>query len=92
MLWVLQVLNAWEAKPTALGGRKLVDLETSDEANLQIVDKTIAVYSARLLALQQELSRACRRVSATFAILIAERGLPDLCSKELCAAEILRPI
>lgn len=91
VLWILQVLNAWEAKPTTLGGRKLVDLETTEEANLQVVEKTIAEYSARLLALQQELSRACRRVHATFAILTAERGLLDLCGNELCAAEILRP-
>ncbi len=91
VLWILQLLNAWEAKPTTLGGRKLVDLETTEEANLQVVEKTIAEYSARLLALQQELSRACRRVHATFAILIAERGLLDLCGNELCAAEILRP-
>ena len=91
VLWIVQVLNAWEAKPTTLGGRKLVDLETTEEANLQVVEKTIAEYSARLLVLQQELSRACRRVHATFAILIAERGLLDLCGNELCAAEILRP-
>ena len=91
VLWVLQILNAWEARPTALGGRKLLDLETQEEANLQIVEKTIAEYSARLLALQQELARACRRVNATFAILIAERGLTDLCANELCSAEILRP-
>lgn len=92
VLWVLQVLNAWEARPTAVGGRKLLDLETQEEANLQVVEKTIAEYSARLLALQQELARACRRVHATFAILIAERGLTDLCANELCAAEILRPV
>jgi uncharacterized protein (DUF58 family) len=91
VLWILQVLNGWESKPTTLGGRKLVDLETAEEANLQVIDKTIAEYSARLLALQQELSRACRRVHATFAILIADRGLLDLCGNELCAAEILRP-
>ena len=91
VLWVLQVLNEWEARPSTLGGRKLVDLESQDEANLQIVEKTIAEYSARLLILQQELARACRRVHATFTILIAERGLLDLCADELCAAEILRP-
>ena len=83
VLWILQVLNAWEAHPTPLGGRKLVDLETTEEANLQLVEKTIANYSARLLALQQELTRACRRVHAIFAILIAERGLLDLCGNEL---------
>jgi uncharacterized protein (DUF58 family) len=91
VLWVLQILNAWEARPTVLGGRKLLDMETQEEANLQIVEKTIAEYSARLLALQQELARACRRVNATFAILIAERGLTDLCANELCSTEILRP-
>ncbi len=92
VLWVIQVLNAWEARPTSVGGRKLVDLETNEEANLQVVEKTIAAYSARLLELQQGLARACRRVHATFAIAIAERGLLDLCANELCAAEILRPI
>lgn len=92
VLWVLQVLNAWEARPTSLGGRKLVDWETHAEANLQVVEKTIAEYSARLLALQKELARSCRRVHATFAILTAERGLLELCADELCAAEILRPI
>ncbi len=91
VLWIVQVLNEWEARPSKLGGRKLVDLESGDEANLQIVETTIAEYSARLLNLQQELARACRRVHATFVILIAERGLLDLCADELCAAEILRP-
>lgn len=91
VLWVIQVLNSWEARPTAVGGRKLVDLETSSEANLQVLDKAIADYSARLLELQQGLARACRRVHASFAILVAERGLLELCANELCAAEILRP-
>jgi hypothetical protein len=91
VLWVLQVLNVWESKPTPLGGRKLIDLESNDEANLQVVEPMIAEYSARLLTLQQGLSRAARRVHATFAILIAERGLLDLCANELCTAEVLRP-
>ena len=92
VLWVLQILNAWEARPTPMGGRKLVDLETGEEANLQVIDKMVADYSARLLVLQQELARSARRVHATFSILIAERGLAELCADELTAAEILRPV
>ena len=40
---------------------------------------------------ERKLKRFVGDVHATFAILIAERGLLDLCGNELCAAEILRP-
>lgn len=90
-LWIVQVMNAWEASPTPLGGRKLLDLESAAEADLIIDRKAIASYQERLKRLQDELARACRRMHATWVSLIADRGLPALCREELSAAGILLP-
>ncbi|MDA0832019.1 MAG: DUF58 domain-containing protein [Planctomycetota bacterium] len=89
-LWVIQVLNAWEADPTVLGGRRLIDAETRSECNLLIDRRRVAAYRDRLAALQSELARECRRAHATFATLIADRGLIRLCREDLSYAEILR--
>jgi hypothetical protein len=89
-LWLIQVLTAWEANPTALGGRRLIDAETSDQSDIVIDRAAIAEYLARLAALQGELLRSCRRAHATFATLVADRGLPAVCRDDLCATGILR--
>lgn len=89
-LWVLQVLNAWEADPTVDGGRRLVDVETQEEAELVIDQRAISHYRQRLRAIQDELLRNCRRAHGIFATLIAEKGLTSLCRQELSQAGILR--
>lgn len=89
-LWVLQLLSGWEANPTPVGGRRLVDVESAAESDLILDRKTIAGYQRRLQQLQEELVRNCRRVHATFVPLIADKGLQALCREDLCAAEILR--
>lgn len=90
VLWLIQLLNEWEANPSALGGRRLVDIEAGSELDLQIDQRTIQTYMARLNALQTELQRQCRRAHATFVTLAAERGLEILCRGELTASGILR--
>jgi len=89
-LWLVQVLSEWEAAPTALGGRRLNDIETDAQADLVLDRQAVASYLERLGALQQELLRNCRRAHATFVSLVADRGLPSLCRNDLCAAGILR--
>lgn len=89
-LWVIQLLTAWEAAPTPLGGRRLVDIESAAESDLIVDRKTIAAYQQRLQQLQSELARNCRRVHATFVPLIADKGLEAICREDLCAAEVLR--
>ncbi|MGD9854511.1 MAG: DUF58 domain-containing protein [Planctomycetaceae bacterium] len=89
-LWIVQLLTAWEAGPTELGGRRLVDIEGGAETDMLINRQAIAGYTARLGRLQAELSRACRRVHAPFVTLIADRGLLTLCREDLCAAGMLR--
>lgn len=91
-LWVIQLLNQWEADPSPLGGRRLVDVETDGEADLLVDRKAVAGYRERLGRLQDSLALSCRRVHAPFVKLVAEKGLAVLARSELSAAEILRPI
>ncbi len=90
VLWIVQLLNAWEANPTPLGGRRLVDIEAGSELDLQIDQRTIQVYLNRLNVLQTELQRQCRRAHAIFVTLAADDGLESLCRGELSAAGVLR--
>ncbi len=89
-LWIIQLLNAWEAQPGPAGGRRLIDLETGREADLVLDRAATTAYLARLNLLQEELLKNCRRAHALFATLIAERGLATLCRDELCGAGMLR--
>lgn len=89
-LWVIQVLGEWEADPTPLGGRRLVDQETSAEADLLLNRHTIDEYRGRLRRLQRGLAQACRRAEATYVSVVAEAGLEQVCRDELCVSGILR--
>lgn len=90
-LWMIQTLSAFEADPSPLGGRKLVDVETGEETDLVIDRRAIEEYKARLGALRQGLARQCRRFHATFVTVVADGGLEMVCREGLCAAELLRP-
>lgn len=90
VLWVIQILNEWEAHPTEIGGRRLIDAESGGELVLQIDARTIQAYQKRLNTLQTELQRNCRRANATFVALTAEHGLEAICRRELSAADVLR--
>src|SRR5262245_55697126 len=89
-LWLVQVLSGWEAAPTPHGGRRLIDVESSDETDLVLDRRAVEAYLGRLSALQQELLRNCRRTHSTFVSLVADRGLAALCRDDLCASGILR--
>lgn len=89
-LWVIQVLGEWEADPTPLGGRRLVDQETSAEADLLLNRHTIDEYRGRLQRLQRGLAQACRRAEATYVSVVAEVGFEQACRDELYASGILR--
>jgi uncharacterized protein (DUF58 family) len=90
VLWVMQLLSGWEADPTELGGRKLIDVETTHEADLLVNRKAIVGYKERLGRLQEGLLRECRRVHAPAAVLTADRGLMTLCQDDLSAVGMLR--
>jgi hypothetical protein len=89
-LWIIQLLGAWEADPTELGGRRMIDIEAGGHTDLLVNRKAITAYKARLSRLQEGLARGCRRVHARHVVLVADRGLEALCRDELCASEMLR--
>jgi len=91
-LWLIQVLADWEAKPEAMGGRRLVDVESSEHADLLLAPQAIKTYRERLHRLQEGLLQASRRTHASFLTVIAEHGLEKVCRDDLSAVEILRPI
>lgn len=90
-LWVVQVLNPWEADPTPLGGRRLIDVETGLESDLVVDRRAIAEYLSRLSILRSELLKNCRRLHGLFAGVVCNRNLLRICQDELCAAGMLRP-
>ncbi|MDA1017348.1 MAG: DUF58 domain-containing protein [Planctomycetota bacterium] len=89
-LWLIQVLTDWEAAPNFVGGRLLVDVETSHAADLVIDAAAIKTYRERLARLQDGLMLNSRRAHAVFVPVVAEHGLADVCRESLCRAEILR--
>lgn len=89
-LWLIQVLGTWEADPTPLGGRRLIEQETGEQGDLVIDRKSIAKYRERLKTVQDELLKNARRVHAGFACLIAEQGLLSNCRDHLIPAGMLR--
>lgn len=90
-LWIVQVLGAWEADPTPLGGRKLIDAETGVETDVVVDRQAVADYQVRLNRLLEEIAKACRRVHAPYVKLIADHGLASLCQNDLSAAGMIRP-
>ncbi|HXY36881.1 MAG TPA: DUF58 domain-containing protein [Planctomycetaceae bacterium] len=90
-LWLIQLLNAWEADPPASEGRRLIDVETQGTVDLLLDRKTVSSYRERLSRVQEELGRSCRCAHGRFVTLIADRGLPALCRSDLCSAGLLVP-
>ena len=90
VLWLIQVLNGWEANPAPSGGTRLIDVESGQDLDLFLSQPVIAEYKQRLQQLQEDLAANCRRAHATFATVIAERGLPTVCREDLSRVEILR--
>jgi uncharacterized protein (DUF58 family) len=90
-LWLIQLLNAWEADPSPSEGRRLIDVETQGTADLLLDRKTVAGYRQRLARLQESLLRSCRCAHGRFVTLVADRGLSSLCQTDLCSAGLLIP-
>ncbi len=91
-LWLIQILADWEVKPEAMGGRRLIDVESSEHADLLLAPQAIKTYRERLHRLQEGLLQASRRAHASFITVIADRGLESVCRDDLTGVEILRPV
>lgn len=90
VLWLIQVLSAWEADPVSAGGTRLIDIESGNETDVYLNRQTIDEYRQRLQGLQEEIALHCRRHHAMPVTLIADQGLAVACREDLSRAEILR--
>jgi uncharacterized protein (DUF58 family) len=90
-LWLVQLLNAWEADPSPSEGRRLIDVETQGSVDLLLDRKTVAGYRERLARVQEGLRRSSRWAHARFVTLIADRGVLSLCRNDLSQAGLLVP-
>ena len=86
---LVQVLSPFEADPPELGGRRLTDPEADEAAEVTLDRAAVRAYRGRLRALNDGLSRACRRLGATFATVVAGPGLEAVCRDVLCPAGVL---
>ncbi len=91
LFWVVQVLTRFEADPKSIGGRRLVDVESDEFADLRINSTVIQRYKRRLTNLQLQLREEVRRTGGTFVTVVAEEGLQRICMDHLCRCGILRP-
>ena len=89
-LAIVQLTSADEAEPEVEGGRRLVDVEGHGELDVTIDARSVAEYRARFNRLRQGLSRAARRVGATFVHMTAGAS-PRQVARLLADAGILEP-
>ena len=70
-LYVVHLLDPWEADPSAEGARTLVDVEQGERLELELDAATVAGYSDRLGRLRDDVARAVRAAGGTYALVLA---------------------
>lgn len=90
VLWLVQVLTAWESDPQVASAARLVDIESGHSSDLILNRNTVEAYKERLRKLQADLARQARRCHAQFVTVIAENGLEASCRNQLVGSGILR--
>ena len=91
-LWLIQVLDPFEADPESLGGRRLRDVETDEQLDIFLDDASIAEYRRRLSNVQQNLARSCRRVGGTLVSIQANQRMLSACANQLSECGLLTPV
>jgi len=81
--WFVQLLTDWEAAPTAIGGRHLVDVETGWELDLMVDEAAVAGYAERMTRMQHGLQMAGRRRMAGLVTATVDSGLRQACRTQL---------
>lgn len=71
-LYVIQLLDPWEAGPTTEGPRSLVDVESGERLSLDLAGHAVRRYRQRLQALTEEVERATRGLGGFFASIVAD--------------------
>jgi uncharacterized protein (DUF58 family) len=89
-LYVVQVLDPWEAAPSSEGALTLVDVEDGRRVELVLDAPTVAAYRTRVERLCAAVERAVRSLGGTYARVLA--GPPaDMLRGALLPAGLLEP-
>lgn len=88
--WMIQLLTGWEASPTAVGGRHLIDVESGWELDLILDEPAVEAYLDRMKRLQHGLQNAGRRRNAQLVTATVDGGLQRACRAELVRSGLLK--
>lgn len=89
-LYVLQVLDPWEADPTPEGASTLVDVEDGGRVELVLDAPTVTAYRTRLGRLCASVERAVRALGGTYARVLAAPPA-DMLRGALLPAGVVEP-
>lgn len=89
-VYVVQLLDPWEADPTPAGALTLVDVEDGARLDLALDAAAVARYRARLGRLREDVARATRAVGGTYA-LVKAADLPTMLRRALAPQGVVEP-
>ena len=89
-LWVVQLLDPWEANPALDGATTLVDVETDERLDLALAAQGLERYRRRLAALRDDVARAARGAAAGYALVLAS-DLPTMLREALAPQGVVEP-
>jgi uncharacterized protein (DUF58 family) len=89
-LYVVQLLDPWEATPTLEGATTLVDVEDGSRLDLDIGRAAVERYRRRLERLRDDVARATRSVGGTYALAVAA-DLPKMLRDSLAPQGVVEP-
>ncbi len=90
-LYVIQLLDPWEADPTPLGPRTLVDAESGERLSLDLSGGALQRYRRRLRALCDEVEQTTRGSGGFYARVIAGEA-SNMFGEALMPQGILEPL
>jgi hypothetical protein len=89
-LFLVQLLDPWEAEPEVDGTTRLLDAESAEEMEVVLDSATIEGYRQRLAELQEGYAMSCSTVNAMWVSVSAAGELEQICSERLLSCGLLR--
>jgi hypothetical protein len=89
-LYVVHLLDPWEASPSVEGATTLIDVEDGSRLELDVDAAAVERYRRRLGRLRDDVARATRGVGGTYALVLAA-DLPAMLRGALAPQGVVEP-